>query len=231
MRNVRKRSLVVLLSVAVLTGCFGKGAPDGRVPEGTPTARPEGEGWLDLFAEPHAGAWKNVTDDTGGIFELKDGVFHVPGGSGTHYVALMSESYADFQLHVEFKVAKGANSGVFVRSDPKDPVYRGIEVQVLDDCGQAPDKNGSGSIYDIVTPMFNLARPAGEWNSYDITCRGSEMAVVMNGWRVVWTDLSKMTMPIGKFDTPLAELPREGHIILQDHGGEVWFRNLVIRRL
>lgn len=231
MRHLSKMAVLFVLCAAVFPGCTVKHASAGRIPEGTPTARPEGDGWIDLFAEPHAGAWKNVTDDTTGIFELKDGLFHVPGGSGTHYVALMSESFADFQLHIEFKVAKGANSGVFVRSDPKDPVYRGIEVQVLDDCGQAPNKNGSGSIYDVVTPMFNLARPAGEWNSYDITCRGSEMEVVMNGWRVVSTDLAKMTMPIGKFDTPLAQLPREGNVILQDHGGEVWFRNLVIKRL
>lgn len=231
MRHGLKWSVLALLVALVLPGCFGKGASTGRVPEGASTARPEGEGWIDLFDASHAEAWKNVTDDTKGIFELKDGVFHVPGGAGTHYVALMSESFADFQLHIEFKVARGSNSGVFVRTDPKDPVYRGVEVQVLDDFGQAPDKNGSGSIYDIVTPMFNMARPAGEWNSYDITCRGAEMEVVMNGWRVVSTDLSKMTMPIGKFDTPLAELPREGHVILQDHGGEVWFRNLVIKRL
>lgn len=231
MRYVSKWALAALFFAITLPGCFGGGASGGRVPEGAPTARPEGDGWLDLFDASHEGAWKNVTDDAQGIFELKEGVFHVPGGAGTHYIALTSDSFGDFQLHIEFKVAKGANSGVFVRSDPNDPVYRGIEVQVLDDFGQAPNKNGSGSIYDVVTPMFNLARPAGDWNSYDITCRGPEMEVVMNGWRVVSTDLSKMTMPIGKFDTPLAELPREGHVILQDHGGEVWFRNLVIKRL
>jgi hypothetical protein len=53
----------------------------------------------------------------------------------------------------------------------------------------------------------------------------------MNGWKILDLDLSRMTTPIGKFDTPLAELPKVGHVILQDHGAEVWFRNLVIKPL
>jgi hypothetical protein len=53
----------------------------------------------------------------------------------------------------------------------------------------------------------------------------------MNGWKVLDLDLSKMTTPIGKFETPLAQLPQTGHVILQDHGAEVWFRNLVVKPL
>jgi hypothetical protein len=79
--------------------------------------------------------------------------------------------------------------------------------------------------------MFNMAMPAGEWNSFDIRFEGSRLEVVYNGWKVLDVDVSLMTMPIGKFDTPLALMPREGHIILQDHGDEAWFRNLRVRRL
>jgi len=204
--------------------------PAGRFPEGAPTPRPEGEGWTDLFDAAHAAGWRNVTDGNPDVFELKDGVFHIFGKSGS-YMAYEPEAFGDFTLHIEFKVTKGANSGVFFRSDPKDPVQGGIEVQVFDDHGVVPNRHGSGAIYDVATPMFNMARPGGEWNSYDITCRGAEVEVVMNGWRVIHTDLSLMTKPIGKFNTPLAELPRTGHIILQDHGAEVWYKNLVIKRL
>jgi hypothetical protein len=204
---------------------------EDRVAVGAPTPRPDGAGWIDLFDASHMAQWTNVTDSQPGIFEFKDGMFHVAGKTPTRYIALMGETFGDFELHVEFKVAKGANSGVFFRTDPQNPVQGGFEIQVLDDAGQAPSKNSSGSLYDVASPMFNMARPTGEWNSYDITCLGSNLAVMMNGWKVIDVDFAKMTMPIGKFDTPLAKLPKEGNIVLQDHGGEVWFRNLVIRKL
>ena len=78
--------------------------------------------------------------------------------------------------------------------------------------------------------MFNMSRPAGEWNSYDISVRGREVIVVMNGWTVVHTDFDKMTKPLGKFETPYAQMPLEGLFALQDHGGEVWYRNILIKK-
>ncbi|MBP8128238.1 MAG: DUF1080 domain-containing protein [Candidatus Hydrogenedentes bacterium] len=204
----------------------------GPAPQGEPTPRPFGEGWIDLLDAAHAPQWKNLTDGRD-IFEIRDGVLHIPGIWGTtlRYAGYTGERFSDFELHIEFKVSWRANSGVFLRVHPEDPVHRGFEVQVLDDHTQAPNKNGSGSVYDVVTPMFNMARPRGEWNSYDITVKGRQVTVTMNGWRVVDTDFAQMTMPIGKFDTPFAELPLEGLIALQDHGGEVWYRNILVRRL
>ena len=202
-----------------------------RLPQGEPTPVPEGEGWMDLFDVENAEYWRNVSDDESGIFTVEDGIFHISGRKPTRYIAWMKESFGDFELHIEFKLPQHANSGVFVRSSPKDPVQAGMEVQVFGDHGSPPSTHGSGALYDIASPMFNMARPAGEWNSYDIRFEGSHLEVIYNGWKVLDLDLSKMTMPIGKFDTPLAQFPPEGHIILQDHGDEVTFRNLRIRRL
>ncbi len=204
----------------------------GPVPEGFPTPAPEGEGWINLLDEDRIAYWENVTDDRE-IFEIADGMLHIFGRSiyPLRYVGYTGERFGDFELHIEFKVTRRANSGVFLRSSGEDPLARGFEVQVLDDHGKRPTKRRSGSIYDVVTPMFNMSRPTGEWNSFDITVRGDEVVVFMNGWRVIHTDFSKMTMPLGKFETPYAELPREGILMLQDHGGEVWYRNILIRRL
>jgi len=229
----RKKMVVALLVLAACVGVavFGVfGLHRDPVPEGMPTTPPEGAGWIDLLDAEHASAWKNTTDDED-IFEIDEGMLHIFGTSFVHlrYADYTAGSFGDFDLHLEFKVAKGTNSGVFVRSQPNDPVYRGFEIQVLDDFGKAPHKNRSGAIYDVTTPMYNLSRPAGEWNSYDIQVHGHEVKVVMNGWLVVHTDLSKMTMLIGKYKAPFAELPLEGHLMLQDHGGEVWYRNILIR--
>ncbi|MCC6145861.1 MAG: DUF1080 domain-containing protein [Candidatus Hydrogenedentes bacterium] len=233
------KKLLVLALIAVLgIGCGAArslvgAAENTHVPEGAATAAPGGEGWTNLFASEVAGKWINVSNATPveDVFELNEGVFHIFGKHETTYIAFDGDTFGDFELHIEYKVADGTNSGVFFRSAKEDPVYKGFEIQVLEDHGEAPSKNSAGALYDVTTPMYNLSRPAGEWNSFDITAQGGHLVVVMNGWKVVDTDISQMTMPIGKFPTPLATLPQTGHIILQDHGGEVWFKNLLVKKL
>lgn len=228
-----KRFPLVLAAIIALGGGIGyfSGSRD-PVPSGNPTAAPEGPDWQDLLGVESARAWRNITDESE-IFEIQGDTLHIPGNSvyPLRYVAWGDERLGDFELHLEFKVAPGANSGIFLRAQPNDPVYRGFEVQVLEDFGDPPNKNGSGAIYDVVTPMFNLARPTGEWNSYDITVRGTSVVVIMNGWKVIDTDLALMTVPLGKFSVAYADLPREGLLMLQDHGGEVWYRNIRLKRL
>jgi len=225
-----KVTAVLAVLSASIWGCVVlAGGSDAR-PVGAPTPAPEGEEWVNLFLGDHAAQWENVTDRTDGLFEIEDGAFRIFGASPTRYIAYTGDTFGDFDLHIQFKLAPGTNSGLFFRTDPKNPVYGGMEIQVLDDHGSLPNTHTSGGLYDVATAMFNMSLPAGEWNSYDMTCRGGEVVVYMNGWKVLDIDLDKMTMPIGKFPTPLAELPKEGHIILQDHGGEVVFRNLLVRK-
>ncbi len=221
---------VAVVAGAIVAGCALVGAnEDVRLPEGEPTPAPEGEGWTDLFAMENMDGWQNVTDNKEGVFTIENGVFHVIGQKPTRYIAFLPQAFDDFKLHVEFKLTESANSGIFFRTDPDNPVQAGFEIQVLDGYQDPPTNHTCGALYDVVTPMFNMVRPTGEWNSLDIECMGSELKVWCNGWMIIHTDLAKMTMPIGKFDTPLAELPEEGHIILQNHGDEAWFRNLLVK--
>lgn len=232
-----KRCIPCFLLGMIVAGLIGVGCvttlkkvETAHMPTGAPTPRPSGPDWIDLLDAAHAASWKNMDDDTK-IFELQDGVFHVFPIGPMRHAAYLGEEFGDFELHVEFKLAKGTNSGIFFRSSEKNPVYEGFEVQVLDDAGTLPNKNGTGAIYDVATPMFNMALPAGEWNSYDITCKGPNVTVVVNGWKVLDVDLSKLTMPVGKFSTPLATLPQKGHILLQDHGGEAWYRCVMVKKI
>ena len=199
-------------------------------PEGTPTPFPGGEGWINLLSETEQANWRNIKDDED-IFEIADDMLHIHGKSlGTlRYAGYTGRTFSDFELHLEFKLGKRCNSGVFLRALEKDPVYRGFEIQVLEDHGKAPSYTSCGSIYDVASPMFNMSRPAGEWNSFDITAHGHNIVVVMNGWKVIDVDMSKMTSLIGKFKVPFAELPMDGLLALQDHGGEAWYRNIYIR--
>lgn len=229
-RSVPAISLMLCAALLAMLSA-GCGASKNPVPIGQPTPRPEGEGWIDLLDAEHAPGWKNITDDKD-IFAINDGVLHIFGKTihPLRYAGYAPERFGDFELHIEFKLARRANSGVFVRSQPNDPVQRGFEIQVLEDHGKPPSKNSCGSIYDITTPMYNMSRPAGEWNSFDISVKGKEVIVFMNGWRIIHTDLSKMSTPLGKFKIAYDEMPMEGMLMLQDHGGEAWYRNILIRK-
>ena len=201
-----------------------------RMPAGSPEPAPSGGEWVSLLEGDHAAHWANVSDNRD-IFTIEDGVLHIPGQTNTRYVAYTHQVFEDFELHVEFRLEKSTNSGVFIRSSLEDPVYAGMEIQVIDDHGSLPSNQGSGALYDVATPMFNLSLPAGEWNSMRIRCERSTITVHMNGWKVLEVDLDLLTMPVGKFDTPLAELPRTGYLLLQDHGGEIWYRNILLKTL
>jgi len=227
-----QRVAKVMACVALLGGCAG----NRPIPSGEPTSAPTGSEWIDLLAESRRAAWQNITDDTE-IFEFDGDQLHIFGRSlyPLRYAAYTGETFGDFELHLEYKLSANwfgrANSGVFLRVQPDDPVRRGFEIQVLDDHGLPPSSHRSGALYDIASPMYNLSRPAGEWNSYDMRLEGTELSVVMNGWLVLQVDLAQMTEPLGKFPIAYADLPREGMIALQDHGGEAWYRNIRVRRL
>jgi hypothetical protein len=233
--SMKRRTFISLLALLILVAVgYGVWRYTQKKPvaEGTATPAPQGDGWVNLLDESHVQGWKNTVDDKD-IFEIRDNMLHIYGYTiyPLRYVGYMPETFGDFELHLEFRTARKANSGVFLRAQPKDPVYRGFEVQILEDHGKPPNKNSCGAIYDVVSPMFNMSRPAGEWNSFDIRVKGKEVIVNQNGWMVIHTDLGKMTKPLGKFTVPFAELPMEGHLFLQDHGGEIWFRNIYIKRI
>lgn len=231
-KTIALTAIITLLLVAL--SAFGvnyllRGSWKPR-PQGSPTPVPVGEGWMNLLADDQIQFWKNITDATG-IFEIQNGELHIFGESLTklRYAAYTAREFANFDLHLEFRLAKGTNSGVFLRVKENDPVRRGFEVQVLDDFGHPPSMTGTGGIYDVATPMYNLARPAGDWNSYDISVRGKAIQVFVNGWKVMDTDFSMLTSPVGKFSIAFTDLPLEGLVALQDHGGEIWYRNIWIR--
>ena len=216
-------------------------------PAGKLTAAPQGAAWEDLLSAANAPQWKDPAGTQ--TFDVREGTLHIPQSPhpfiSLKYATFTGKTFGDFDLHLEFKLGETpwwtmipyailspqmhGNSGVFLRVPKDESALRGFEVQVVGDYGWPPCKTGTGSIYDVVTPMFNMARPVGEWNAYDISTRGTKVTVAVNGWRVIDTDFAQLTAPVGKFRTAYAQLPREGRIALQDHGSEITYRNIRIR--
>lgn len=216
---------------ALLAGCTGQDEDKPNpIPVGQLTAAPTGDGWINLLDEQHKDGWQTIPTEYD-MFEIVEGILHIKPDMPRpmRYAGYMAERFGDFDLHAEFKVAPGANSGIFVRMQPGEQDRRGFEIQVQDDFGKPIDKNTCGAIYDVVTPMYNMCFPAGEWNSLDVSVHGGEVEITMNGWLIVKANLDQMTMPLGKYKVPFAELPKEGVLAIQNHYTEAWYRNVMIR--
>jgi sugar phosphate isomerase/epimerase len=189
-------------------------------------------GWRDLLADDLSNCIYKK-----GSWAMEDGVLVRKGGGDIW----TKEAFGDFILDLEFKTAKKANSGVFVRTgDIADFVQTGIEVQILDYAGNdsAKSRGACGAIYHCLAPKKDVVKKTGEWNRYTITCKANRIHVVLNGEQIIDMDLDLWTEahknPDGtknKFRTAFKDMPREGHIGLQDHGDPVWFRNIKIKPL
>ncbi|HVK05117.1 MAG TPA: DUF1080 domain-containing protein [Armatimonadaceae bacterium] len=189
--------------------------------------------WRSLFDGSSLKGW--VVQDKNDLWVVEGGTLHCKGGGGGYLRT--EQQFEDFAFACEAKIDKGVNSGIFVRwSDPKDAVNTGIEVQVIDSAGKTTlDKHDSGALYDLVAPTANTMKPAGEWNRYVITCVGPFVTARLNG--AVVADMNLDDYPeagkspdgtTNKFKYAMAALPRKGYIGLQNHGGKIWFRNLMV---
>ena len=206
------------------------------------------EGFVSLFDGKSLEGWKRCRENgeiispEDSAFKVEDGVIHCTGKGQDYWIVIPGEKYDDCILRLEFKLAKDANSGIFLRAPELAlPAYKGFEVQLYDDWGinpktnklekYEPNKHSSGSVFDVLSPMRNMSRPLGEWEEMEITCKGSEFTITHNGFKIIDADFATLTEPIGKFDFPYCEMPKEGYIGLQNHGHELWFRNIEIKRL
>ncbi len=163
-----------------------------------------------------------------------NGEFLTCVGGTSGYLAADKE-YGDFELRLEFRIPKGANSGVGIRF-PRGgwPSTDGMEIQILDDADPRykdvkPDQ-ACGAIYSFVAPKAHPARPAGEWNRLRIRCRGAEISVWINSVEVIHENLDTHNEK-GKGELPLSKRPRAGLVGLQCHTDPIDFRRIEIREL
>jgi hypothetical protein len=135
------------------------------------------------------------------------------------------KQYRNFVFDFEYKHPKGGNSGFFFRiPDPSDPVGAGFEVQINDIYGKTTKltAHDCGGVIGTAAPTTNASKPAGEWNRMIVTMKNDDLKVELNGKPIVDIDLKK---------TAKKALPETGYISLQDHGLNLFFRNLRLKEL
>lgn len=170
---------------------------------------------------------------------------------------IFAHKFKNFELEMEWKVGKGSNSGIFYLTQEVDgePIYISApECQVLDNENHPDAKLGvdgnrkSSSLYDMIPADPQNSKPFGEWNKVKIVCfkgtvihyQNDEQVLEYHLWTKAWENLlMESKFKQGSKDFPVAyELlsncggpNKEGFIGLQDHGDDVWFRNIKVKVL
>lgn len=204
-------------------------------------------GWEVLFDGSTMDKWRGKTDAAfpSHAWKYADGVLFLDGKGGD---IITKETYGNFELEFEFNLTEKANSGIkyFVGTLTNEKtgatMINGPEYQIIDDFNYPQikdDPNGlssSGSAYLFYPPKNKQLNPPGQWNSGKIVAKGKKVEHWLNGTKVVSYMRGSKDYLKRKADTKFkddrnyGEL-ETGHILLTDHGDQVYFRNIRIRRL
>ncbi len=216
---------------------FGLAWLGGIAEDNVLTPEEQAAGWILLFDGSTLNGWKTSSERPSKVPVQENSVN--PHGCGG-YMMIHERVWSDFTLALDFRISRGCNSGVFVRTYPlkprpgKDAGFNGIEI-AIDDTATA-GYHDTGAIYDLVKPRKNAMKPVGEWNHLVITCDGPVISVELNSEQVTRMDLDEWRTPNQrpdgtehKFDIAYRNHPRQGYIGLQDHGSACWFKNIKLR--
>lgn len=177
---------------------------------------------IELFNGTDLTGWSLINDEQVNGFKAEDGMLvndPVQPGNGEYirYGNLRTDAtFEDFRLTLEVNVPEGSNSGVYLRG-----IY---EVQVADTYGMDADSHHMGALYSRIQPAATVEKPAGEWQSMDITLYQRHLTVILNGTTII--DNQPVLGVTGGAMT--ADEAAPGPIYLQGDHGRVLYRNLVL---
>lgn len=225
--------------------------PQTNFLDNTLTEREKKEGWRLLFDGVTSKGWMNARTKSFPLsgWEIRDGILSVSPetktkGGGGDIVTI--EKFIDFELIVDFRYTRGANSGIkyFVDTEINNGSLAsiGCEYQILDDRNHPDAKAGVGGnrtlagLYDLIAPRNKRDNGIDIWNRAIIIVKGNKVQHWLNGMMTVEYDRGndswKAIVAKSKFfNSPGFGEVREGRILLQDHGDKVLFKNIKIRPL
>ena len=177
-------------------------------------AAPKDNGWTELFNGRDLSGWHLLKPDGPNLWKVEGGVY-TTAAKGTDLQT--DREFYNFQLHVEFKLVPGSNSGVYMRDR--------YEIQIADSYGKPPQDAGCGALYRRKAPDAVACRPAGKWETFDVTFVKQRLTVRHNGQKVldnIETGPKGTGKSSNRDDAP-------GPLRLQGDHGQVSFRNVRIR--
>ena len=209
------------------------------------TASQTNDGSKDLFDGKSLNGWRTYQNKPADAWSVKDGVLYCKGNdtnkSDMRADLVTNDQYENFELEMDWKISKAGNSGImYMVTEEFDAAYNsGPEYQVIDDVN-FPEKLESwqktAANYAMDSAEGAVPNPVGEWNHTKIIVNKGHVEHWLNGKKVVeyelWTKEWTKKKNEGKWkDAPGYGMSKKGHIALQDHGSEAWFKNIRIKEL
>ena len=242
MRVNRSLAAVTLSFGAVMLSAQSAPAPN------TLTAAEKAAGWVLLFDGKTTAGWRGFHSDkfpeTG--WGVADGAIKTGLGPGGGDIITVGQ-FDNFEFTIEWKIRAGGNSGIkYLISEDLIKTGRsglGFEMQVLDDDLNADAKAGldgnrtAGALYDLIAPVKSkVLRPVGDWNLAGVKVQGNHVEHYLNGGKILEFDMFSADLSARIANSKFKVNPgfgevKKGHILLQDHAAEVWFRNIKLRAL
>lgn len=226
-------------------------SPEADVPPNTLTQQETDEGWILLFDGETTDGWRGYNKDSfpDGGWVIEDGTLKVEGAGtgeagGEGGDIIFDQQFQNFHLSLEWKVSEGGNSGIFYLGQELEnrPIWHSApEMQILDNANHPDAMLGedgnrqAGSLYDLIPADPQNFKGHGEWNKAEVLVYRGTVVHFQNGEPVVeyhlgtpaWDEMinkskfADYSNVFGKFGP--------GYISLQDHGDDVWFRNIKLR--
>lgn len=251
------RIIVVVLLWAVCISCQqskkeNEGASDSTKISGVAdstsdnilTDAQRAEGWKLLFNGQNTEGWRFYKNKENNSWEVVNGTLHCKPFDGNEKRSdiMTTEQFDNFELAFDWKVSRQGNSGVMFRvtEEYDEPYFSGPEYQVIDDKeypGELTDLQLTGSNYDMhAAPADKIVNPVGEWNTSRLVVNGNHVEHWLNGSKTVEYEINSDDWKARKKKSKWNDAKgyaqaKKGHIDLQDHGAEVWFRNIMIHPL
>lgn len=232
--------LATLGASAALSRAQTTGAPN------TLTSAEKSAGWVLLFDGTATDAWRGYkkADMSGLRWKVEDGCLALPAGEGEDTRGqrdiITKQQFDDFELTWDWRIAKGGNSGVKYFVTEKHDAAIGHEYQVIDgahaDAALREGRRQTAAFYDVLAAPGASARPAPSFNTGRVLVKGNHVEHWLNGTKVLEYELDTDALraniadskfrDIGDFDKHI-----RGHLLLQDHGDAVCYRNIKVRPL
>jgi hypothetical protein len=202
-------------------------------------------GWVLLFDGKTMTGWRTFKDKPGNSWEVVNGEMHCKGSvtdkSDKRADLITYKEFDNFELSIDWKIAKAGNSGILYHvTDAEDvPYLTGPEYQLIDDEG-FPEKleewQKTGADYAMYTTTSRPVKPVGQYNNTKIIFNNGHVEHWLNGVKIVefeaWTDDWNKRKANGKWKNASNYGKfKKGYICLQDHGSEIWFKNIKIKSL
>jgi hypothetical protein len=233
MPNIFAKPISTTCTALLVLALSGSALLAQAEPSNLPARRTEQEGlvWIDMLANEFDD-WVVEGKKTGShvqppdIWTLHGGILHCDG-RGFGFLRFKRQ-VSDFVFAGEFRLARGSNSGIGIRTIPyvsipaSRPSNASYEIQLIDNPGEVSAK-GNMSIYRYFAPSSNPQKPHDQWNAFEITCCGPRLLIRLNGVTVHDIDQS--------LHEAIKTTPLSGFVSVQNHHSVVDFRNLRLREL